>query len=337
MPDERNVANWSPRAVPMTRSQRCAVLITGATGFIGRTLVPLIPNARAAVRCGGGSLSPHDTVIVGDICGDTEWLPALEGVRCVVHLAAHVHVMKPGRRDEFEFHKTNVLGTQQLASMAAKGGVQRFIFLSSIKVNGETSRERPFTAEDVPRPQDPYGISKWEAEQRLFEIAERTGMEAVAVRSPLVYGPGVRANFLRLIRLAHSGLPLPLGAIRNKRSMVSVWNLCDLLVKLIDAPAVASGPMMVSDGVDISAAELVRKLACAMGRPSRLVPVPVRMLEALAGLAGRQAEVARLCSRLQVDISGTRNQLDWAPPITIDEGLRRTVSWYISEGRSGAN
>jgi UDP-glucose 4-epimerase len=203
--------------------------------------------------------------------------------------------------------------------------------VSSIKVNGESTIGRAYTRDDEPHPRDAYGWSKWHAEERVREIAKRTGMEAVIVRPPLVYGPGVRANFLRLLRWVDKERPLPLGAIRNSRSLVSVWNLCDLLVRLLERPAAPGRTWMVSDGEDLSTPELIRRIAGAMNRRARLVPVPVGVLDLLGKLTGRHAEVARLCSSLAVDIDQTRRELEWTPPMKVDEAIARTVNWYLSE------
>ncbi len=307
------------------------ILITGATGFIGRHLLPALPADMVRIAIRPGSVSPPalELVSVPDIDGLTDWDSALENIECVIHLAARVHVMKPKAEDRLAFEKTNVLGTARLASMAAERGVKRFIFLSSIKVNGEISGARSFTSADLPNPQDIYGVSKWRAEARLFEIAAGSAMDVVAIRSPLVYGPGVRANFLRLMRLVHVGLPLPLGAAVNRRSMVSVWNMCDLIRTIVMATSVKSGVVMVSDGVDLSTHELILSIARCMRRPARLFPLPMTMLRLLGALAGKNAEIARLCDSLTADISVTRHFFSWAPPVSVEESLQRTVCWYL--------
>lgn len=307
------------------------VLVTGPTGFVGRTLLTkLVPlEIRCALRSPLIEDSEHESLVVGSIDGQTNWHEALDGVDCVVHLAARVHIMHPTSQDKHRFYETNVAGTERLATQAAAAGVRRFVYLSSIKVNGESTQQQPFRSDDKPNPQDDYGISKWQAEQALFDIAQGSGMEAIAIRSPLVYGPGVRANFLRLMRWIHGGVPLPLGAVDNQRSMVSVWNLCDLIVRLTDVPLIRSGVLMVSDGKDLSTPELVRRIARAMGRKSRLVPLPVSLLRVLGSGLGKKDEVARLCSSLTVDISETQRQVNWAPSMSIDEALDRTVRWFV--------
>jgi nucleoside-diphosphate-sugar epimerase len=309
------------------------VLITGATGFVGRTLLATASPLqwRAAVRPHFVSGLAVDQTIVGDIDGQTDWSTALDGVDCVVHLAAHAHVMKPTATDRIEFERTNVLGTERLARAAVAVGVKRFVYLSSIKVNGERSGDRAFSADDIPQPQDVYAQSKLEAERRLAAIEPASGMAVSMVRSPLVYGPGVRANFLRLLSLAHSGLPIPLASIDNVRSMVSVWNLCDLICALVRHERPMSGVFLVADGEAVSTAELVRRLAHIMHRPARLFALPTGVLRALAALTGRSAEMNRLCDSLAVDISQTRARLGWSPPLPLEEGLERTVRWFMQE------
>lgn len=311
------------------------VLVTGSSGFVGKTLLTRLAGVevRRALRARSTDDSTHNAVVVGSIDGQTDWRRALEGVDCIVHLAARVHVMQPTADDQHRFYETNVAGTQRLAMQAAAAGVRRFIYLSSVKVNGEATDRNPFRAEDQPHPQDDYGISKWQAEQQLFEIASQR-MEALAIRPPLVYGSGVRANFLRLMRWVQAGIPLPLGAVRNRRSMVSVWNLCDLIGRLIDAQSVRSGVLMVSDGIDLSTPELICRLAAAMGRKSRLLPCPVGLLKAVGSALGMQGEVARLCSSLTVDVSETCRRVGWTPPLSVDEGLQRTVRWFLTEARA---
>jgi UDP-glucose 4-epimerase len=286
---------------------------------------------RAAVRSHPVPEFGADQVTVGDIDGQTDWSQALAGIDCVVHLAARVHVMKPTANDRIEFERTNVLGSERLARAAAAVGVKRFVYLSSIKVNGESTADRPFRAGDIPQPHDDYARSKLEAERRLSAIDAASGMAVSIVRSPLVYGPGVRANFFRLLSLAHSGLPIPLASIANVRSMVSIWNLCDLICALLRHEGPANGVFLVADGEDISTAELVRRMAQIMQRPARLFSMPLGALRVLAALTGRSAELDRLCNSLAVDISETRARLDWSPPVTLEAGLGRTVCWYMQE------
>jgi nucleoside-diphosphate-sugar epimerase len=311
------------------------VLVTGAGGFVGNTLCPMLAQAgyliRAAVRTDRpGSAGVTERVVVGDIGGHTDWTQALHDVDMVVHLAARVHVMHDAADAVGIYRETNARGTQRLAAEAARHGVRRLVYLSSVKVNGEETEGHAYCAADVPHPLDAYGRSKWQAEQLLAETAASTGMQAVVVRSPLVYGPGVRANFLRLLRWVDRERWLPFAAIRNQRSLVSVWNLCDLLAQVLDRPTSAGHTWMVSDGQDISTPDLVRRIARAMGRRARLLPVPVPLLRLAGGLLGRKAEMRRLCGSLTVDIAQTRERLGWSPPLSMDEALSRTVSWYQS-------
>jgi len=310
------------------------VLVTGATGFVGRTLVATAPAAiewRAAVRSGPVPGLGPDQITVGSIDGQTDWSAALAGIDCVVHLAARVHVMNPTAQDRTAFESTNVFGTGHLARAAAAAGVRRFIHLSSIKVNGECTEHRAFRADDIPQPQDDYARSKLEAERRLSAVAADFGMAASIVRPPLVYGPGVRANFLRLLALAHSGLPIPLASIANARSMVSVWNLCDLICALLRHEQAMSGVFLVADGEDISTAELILRLARIMGRPARLFAFPIGALRTLAAVARRTAELNRLCNSLTIDMTQTHARLGWSPPLSLQNGLARTARWYLDE------
>jgi UDP-glucose 4-epimerase len=233
-----------------------------------------------------------------------------------------------------EFRRVNVQGTLNLARQAATVGARRFVFVSSIKVNGETTqRGRPFTADDAPAPRDPYGVSKMEAEQGLREIALQTGMEVVIIRPPLVYGPKVKANFAVMMRWLRRGVPLPLGALHNQRSLVALDNLVDLIATCLTHPGGANQTFLVSDGEDVSTTELLRRMAKAMGRPARLIPVPAGWLKLAAALVGKQDVVQRLCGSLQVDIGKTRRLLDWTPPQLLDEGLRQAANGYVHEAR----
>jgi nucleoside-diphosphate-sugar epimerase len=250
----------------------------------------------------------------------------------VVHTAARVHVMEGGEFDPLtEYQRVNVQGTRRLAKQAVTAGVKRFVFISSIKVNGEiTPPDQSFSSEGGATPQDPYGISKLEAELALYEIAKETDMEVVIIRPPLVYGPKVRANFQALMRVVGRGVPLPLGSINNRRSLVGLDNLVDFILICVKHPAAANQTFLVSDGEDMSTAELVRRMARAMGRPARLFPVPVWLLQLVAARLGKREVVQRLCSNLQVDISKARSLLGWEPPVSVDEGLRRATSeWRV--------
>ena len=266
-------------------------------------------------------------VAVGDMSDHTDWSAALAGAEAVVHAAARVHVMDDAATDPLaEFRRVNVEGTLNLARQAAAAMVKRFVFVSSVKVNGEaTLPGRPFTADDVPAPLDPYGVSKMEAEQGLHQIAAQTGMAVVIIRPPLVYGPGVKANFAALMRAVQRGWPLPLGAVHNQRSLVALSNLVDFIVTCITHPQAANQTFLVSDGQDLSTTELVRGMAQAAGVPARLLPVPVWALQAGASLLGKGDAVQRLCGNLQVDISKARSLLGWVPLLSVEEGLRRAM------------
>ena len=256
-----------------------------------------------------------------------KWADAVKGVSAIEHRAARVHVMTEKAANPLEeFRRVNVQGTLNLAQQAAAAGVARFVVVSSIKVNGEeTFKGVPFFAGDVAAPADPYGISKLEAELGLYEIAAQTGMEIVVIRPPLVYGPGVRANFAAMMRWLQKGVPLPLGAIHNQRSLVALDNLVDLIVTCTTHPAAANQTFLVSDGEDVSTSELLRRMGNVMGCPARLVPVPASLLKLAAAMVGKGDVAQRLCGSLQVDIKKTRQLLDWNPPLSLDEGLRRAA------------
>lgn len=313
------------------------LLLTGSTGFVGGALLRKlqeIPDLQivAAVRRATDKLPGAVTpVTVAGLAVDTNWADALEGVELVIHCAARVHVMNDTEADPLAaFRRANVEGTLTLARQARDAGVRRFIFVSSIKVNGESTEPgNPFTADQIPAPVDPYGVSKQEAEQGLRAIAEESGMEVVIVRPTLVYGPGVKANFLSMMRWLNRGVPLPFGAIHNRRSLVSLYNLVDLIVTCIHHPAAANQTFLVSDGEDVSTTELLRRIGEALGRPARLLPVPSVILEMGASALGKRALSQRLCGSLQVDINKTRELLDWTPPVSLEEALKRTANHYL--------
>jgi UDP-glucose 4-epimerase len=261
---------------------------------------------------------------------DTDWRQALGTCQVVVHLAARVHQIHESSHDAIRaYREMNVDVTVNLARQAADAGLRRFVFVSSVKVNGESSGRHPFAATDTPNPQDPYGQSKWEAEQRLQELGSNSGMEIVIVRPPLVYGPGVSANFLRLMQLIRSGMPLPFGMIRNKRSLVGLDNLVDFLILCTSHPAVAGKVWMVSDQHDISIGELSRVIAAAMGKPARLLPIPPALLRVTAILMGKRDVATRLLDALQVDTTPANELLGWKPPVLLEEGIQRTVRHFL--------
>lgn len=279
-----------------------------------------------------GSSRSSDRMVKASLDTLTDWSTALHGCDVVIHTAARVHIMQERALDPLaEFRRVNVAGTLNLARQAADGGVQRFVFLSSIKVNGEmTPSGQPFTASQAAAPLDPYGVSKAEAEEALRRLGAETGMEIVIIRPPLVYGPGVKANFGRLVSAIGRGWPLPLGCVEhNRRSLVALDNLVDLILTCTTHPAAAHQTFLVSDGKDLSTAELLRRVGMAMGRPARLLPVPSRLLRAGAMLAGKGDLAQRLLDNLQVDITHTRQTLGWQPPISVDEGLRRVVAGLV--------
>jgi nucleoside-diphosphate-sugar epimerase len=312
------------------------VLVTGAGGFVGEAVVfRLLVDKKfypvAAVR-GATRLQGLCAVQTFNLT-DAKKLPVLCGVQVVVHAAARVHVMNETAGDALaEFRRVNVEGALRLAQCAAEAGVKRFIFLSSIKVNGEsTVAGKPFKADDQPSPQDPYGVSKYEAEERLKQLGRDTGMEVVIIRPPLVYGPGVKANFLSMLRWLGKGIPLPLGAIGNRRSLVSIGNLVSLIVTCIDHPAAANQIFLVSDGEDLSTSQLLRRLSIALDKPARLLPVSEWLLTLAASVLGKQSVVQRICGSLQVDITKNRDLLGWIPPVSMDEAMRQTAGYYLEK------
>ena len=315
------------------------VLVTGASGFVGRcltaTLVAAGRDVRAALR--QSTLLPVATgvesVVVVNLDTTTDWTAALTDVDSVVHLAARVHVMQDKAVDPIaEFRRVNVLGTLQLARQAVDAGIRRFVFISSIKVNGEgTPAGCPYTADDTPAPMDAYGISKLEAEQGLLALAASTGLEVVIIRPVLVYGPGVRANFLKMMQWLDRGLPLPLGAINNRRSLVGVDNLVSLILACLDHPDAANQVFLASDGEDLSTTALMHRTALALGKSARLVPVPEAVLTLIAGLLGKRDVAQRLCGSLQVDIDKTRRILGWTPPLNVDAGLALAAQDFLRQ------
>lgn len=306
------------------------VLVTGASGFLGQFLVGHLVEAgfkpKVLLRkifdvpkdAEVFLLPPKDSVI--------NWPLIVHDCSIVIHLLARVHVMKDKSNDPLkEFRNINVDITTNLAKEAARQGVKRFIFLSSIKVNGELTHNKPFTESDKPQPEDAYAISKWEAEKALKKISQDTGMEIVIIRSPLVYGPGVKANFLKMIKYIQRGIPLPLGAIQNKRSLVSVYNLIDFISTTISHPMAANEIFLISDDDDISTTDLLYLIGKFMGKPARLISLSPKILSAIFNIIGRKKFADRLFGSLEIDISKAKNLLAWFPPLTLKEGLKLTI------------
>lgn len=303
------------------------ILVTGASGFIGKPLIRALKQQGNDVVGVGrqlASTNADDFLVIKDFSLKDAFLPTIGEFEVVIHLAARVHVMDDAVDNPLdEYRKINVEGTLNLARQAATAGVKRFIFLSSIKVNGEhTEIGQPFTESDIPNPIDDYGISKLEAEQGLLLIAEQTDMEVVIIRPPLVYGKGVKANFASMIRMVNRSIPIPLGAIHNNRSFVYIENLVSLILKCIVHPKAVNQVFLVSDGHDLSTTELLRRTASALGVKSRLVPIPQILIEFFAAIIGKKEVAQRLCGNLQVDITKARTLLDWTPPMTVEAGLR---------------
>lgn len=318
------------------------ILVTGATGFVGGHLCRLLLESghqvRGALRrmpADGTLVEGVEPALVGEIGPDTDWADALRGVTCVVHLAARVHVLREADPDPVAaFRRDNVQATVRLAQAAGASSVRRLVFASTARVNGPSSGETPFRESDAPAPAEPYEQSKLEAERGLAGVASATGLECVTVRAPLVYGPGVTANFLSLMRALDRRLPLPLGAIRNRRSLIYVGNLAGAMLAASAHPGASGRTFLVSDGEDVSTPELARRIAGALGREAWLPRVPVGVLRAAGRLAGREGAVERLCASLQVDSKAIRDELGWRPSHTMAQGLEHTARWYRSAVRT---
>lgn len=312
------------------------ILLTGVSGFIGSALANAIHdkdfNLNGAVRKKSNAIPTFvEQFEVGNISPDTSWQLALDSVDVVIHLAARVHVMHETITNPLaEFRCINTEATLNLAKQAAENGVKRFIYLSSIKVNGEfTQPKKLFTEDDEFVPIEPYALSKYEAEQELLKLAKSSNMEVVIIRPPLVYGAGVKANFLSMLNWIYKGIPLPFGLIKNKRSLVAVDNLVDLILTCIEHPAAANEVFLVSDGEDLSTTELLNRVANALGKKSLLIQVNQKLLEFGLSLFGKNDLAQRLCGSLQVDISKTKKLLDWTPPISVDEELHKTAQHFL--------
>lgn len=326
-----------PHEVASMRLAGKHLLITGATGFVGAALIQRLlsekPEITAAVLSleKAGSL-PHEVkrTVVEPLSEESDYSSVLTQVDMVIHLAARVHVMQDTAVDPLrEFRKVNLHGTERLARQAARAGVKRFVFISTVKVHGEENAA-PYREDSPIAPTDPYGVSKAEAEATLWKVAAETGLEVVIIRPPLVYGPGVRANFLQLMNIVKLGLPLPFSSIRNLRSFVYVGNLADALVYSSISSEAAGQTYFVSDNEDVSTPELVRRLATALDKPARLLPFPPGILKVVGMISGRSSAVERLVGSLQVDCDKIRTELGWAPPFTMEQGLSETVGWFRS-------
>ncbi len=311
------------------------ILVTGATGFIGQVLVQKLASSGMFVRaCIRRPLPPKlripqvETVCSPDIGRDTDWTPYLRNISHVVHLAAKAHSSDIDARDRWpEYEEINYRGTETLLAACQKQNVRRLIFISSVKVHGE-GLERAYCEIDPAAPEDVYAQTKWRAEEAIQNNDVRGATEWVILRPPLVYGPGVKANFLALLRLIDTNLPLPLGALKNRRSLVYVGNLIDAIVRVLNHPKAAGHVFLVSDGQDFSMAEHVEHLARALGHRPKLIPLPVQWLVSLAKLVGREAAIMRLIRPLTVDITKIRRELDWRPPFAVSEGIADTVAWF---------
>jgi nucleoside-diphosphate-sugar epimerase len=316
------------------------VLVTGADGFVGRYVCRKLIESGYSLRAGVRTIESipdlqravpglGDSSLLGDLGANPELRSPLAGVSAVVHLAARVHVMKESSGNPLqEFRRVNVVGTKSLAYAAAAAGVRRFIFVSTIKVNGDSTSDKPFQ-EDMPaNPQDAYTTSKWEAEEALHSVAAESELEVAIVRPPLVYGPGVRGNFLRLMSLVDRALPLPWPKGENRRSMIGAENLADFLVRCVDHPKAAGQSFLVKDSEDISTRELITRLARLMGRPVRLIPVPEPLIRLAARLTMKKEATSRVLDSLVIDSDRAQQLLKWVPPATLDEGLAATARWY---------
>lgn len=317
------------------------VLVTGASGFIGRVLCRDLKDAGFDVTGTTRVTRPFDhhlfdPVETGEIGPDTDWDDALRGADSVIHLAGCTDVVDERAAAIALYRKVNVQATKRLAQAAADRGVRRLLFLSTVKVNGNRTSDRPLSETDVPSPKNPYGISKWEAERAIAEVAARAEMETVVLRAPLVYGPGVKGNFLLLLRICNSPLPLPLGSVRNRRSLIYVGNLTNAILTCLTHLEAGGRTFLVRDGEDVSTAELVRRLRKALRRPARLFSVPQFLLSVGGGFAGRKGAAGRLLGSLEVDDAKIRSLLGWTPPFTMETGLERIAAWFTAEGEEGA-
>ena len=311
-----------------------SLLITGGTGFVGQHLVSALMQRKwpfqIAVRSQAENSAHPQCISVGDINAHTAWFHALEGVSDVVHLAARVHITQETSTDAYAaFRAVNTEGTLNLARQAAAAGVRRFVFLSSVKVNGEAS-PHAYLETDTPAPEDAYAVSKWEAEQGLWEISAQTGMQIVILRIPLVYGPGVAANFLQLLQTVNKGWPLPLRGIENRRSLLYIGNLVDAIRVVLEHPDAANKLYLLSDGQDVSTSQLIELIAQALNKPPRLFAMPRGLLRAVAGVLGKSSAVDRLLGSLSMNITKIERELKWEPPFSMQQGLAQTAHWLLN-------
>ncbi len=309
------------------------ILVTGSTGFVGSRVVELarehdwtvIPVVRKQIE------PLTNRLVIPFIDASTDWSGAFEGVDCIVHCAARVHQMNESEQDALAaYQEVNTLGTLNLAKQAAEAGVKRFVFVSSIKVNGEFSElNLPFEPNLKNTPQDPYGLSKYEAEVELAKLSKETGLEVVIIRPPLVYGPGVKANFLSMMRLIDKGIPLPFGAIKNQRSLVYLDNLSSLILTCCEHPVAPGHTFLASDDHDVSTTQLMQTIAHAMGKSPRLIPIPMSWIQAGSSALKKKHIAQRICGNLQVEIGLTKEILGWKPPVSFEQGIKRTVEAYL--------
>ncbi|MES1981387.1 MAG: SDR family oxidoreductase [Pseudomonadota bacterium] len=309
------------------------MLVTGANGFVGQALcaeaVRRGLQVRGATRSDCRLPAGAEAAIVGAVDGETDWSSVLDGVDVVIHLAARVHVMHDESADPLhEFQRVNTLGTEHLAHCAAANGVRRLVYVSSVKVNGEQTVGNKFSERDHPMPVDPYGVSKWQAEQALHRVAAETGLQVVILRPPLVYGPGVKGNFIQMLSVVAKRVPLPFASINNRRDLIYLGNLVDALIVSAEHAAAAGQTYLVCDGVEISTPALLRQLAAGLGVPSRLLPCPAWLLQFAGKCTGKSEQVERLLGSLQVDSGKIRRDLNWVPPHTLRLGLQSTAEWY---------
>ncbi len=314
------------------------ILVTGANGFIGQALCSELSErgflVRGAMRFQSRNLLRGkivDIVTVGDIGPETDWTKALNGIDAIVHLAGRAHIMRECIKDSLtEYRRVNTAGTEHLARSAVKAGVNRIVYLSTVKVNGEMTGDVPFSESDIPNPEGYYAVSKWEAELVLHRIVQETGLEIVILRLPLVYGPGVKANFLKLMDSVARRIPLPLAHVNNRRNSIYLGNLTDAIVTCIIHPEAAGQTYLVSDGEAVATPDLIRIIASAMGIKPRLIPLPLFLLRVIGRLTGKIEIVRRLTDSLCINSGKIRRELNWIPPFTIEQGIRETVKWYKS-------